>query len=59
MARTSVFLTSVVSLILGVAIGAVGLNVLVGQLSPDAATAVVNLSNEGIDPQPQVYGNRS
>jgi hypothetical protein len=59
MARTSVFLTSVVSLILGIAIGAVSVGVLASKLSPDAQTVATQLSDEGVgDVKPQVYGNR-
>ena len=59
MTRTSVFLTSVVSMILGIAIGAVGLTVLVGQLSPNAGTAATQILEEGnAEASPQVYGSQ-
>jgi hypothetical protein len=60
MPRTSVFLTAVVSMVLGIAIGVVGIGVLGSKLSPNAGTVANELSEQdgGVQTEPQVYGNR-
>jgi hypothetical protein len=52
----SVFLTAVVAMVLGIAIGVVGLLVVVGQLSPGARDVANELEIPA--PGPQVYGSR-
>jgi hypothetical protein len=59
MARTSIVLTVVVSVVLGIAIGVVGVSVLGAKLSPTASTVANQLSEDGkTDVKPQAYGNR-
>ena len=58
MARTqSVFLTAVVSMVLGIVIGVVGLAAVAGALTKNAQ----DVANEQVNqpaPAPQVYGSR-
>lgn len=60
MARTSVYLTAVVSMILGIALGVVGLGVLNAKLNPDAVTVANQLAEQdgGVQTEPQTYGSR-
>ncbi len=60
MPRTSVLLTAVVSTVLGIVIGVVGVGVLGSKLSPNAVTVANELSQQdgGVQTEPQVYGNR-
>jgi len=60
MPRTSVLLTAVVSTVLGIVIGVVGIGVLGSKLSPSAGTVANELSEQdgGVQTEPQGYGNR-
>ena len=58
MARSqSIFLTAIVSMVLGVAIGVVGLLALAGTITKDANEAVHEQEGEPVS-APQVYGSR-
>ena len=52
----SVFLTAVIAMVLGIALGAVGIVALVPKLSPNAHDVSNTIEDKA--PKPQVYGNR-
>jgi hypothetical protein len=57
MARSSsVFLTGVVAMVLGVVIGVVGLAALSNRLNPSAGTVANQIKDN--NPQPVIYGSR-
>ena len=60
MVSSSVFLTAAVAMVLGTALGVVGVAAVSNQLSPNAGTVVNQQANQKDKPvsQPQFYGNR-
>jgi uncharacterized membrane-anchored protein YhcB (DUF1043 family) len=54
----STFLTAAVAMLVGVAIGVIGLSAITTKLSPNAENAAQQLDQDNAAPAPQVYGSR-